>query len=182
MPDPEHPNGIFDGGAGAVIVGIRLIGRHEARHVAHDEELARRRPEHPLRIEPGIRAGDDQRLRLLPAMRHGLVPSPFGWPYGLAKLQITLDQSFHDGSALEWRFFISRLAVDQQPLDGKLAIGPGRRNDPDALDRNIVEPLRFFLRQIIFLDSINQADASGDTAPTVPRATTSPVIATGMLR
>ena len=58
LGDLQHLHPEFERRAGPVIAGVRLIGRHEGRDVAHDEELARNRGKHRLRVDARIRAGD----------------------------------------------------------------------------------------------------------------------------
>ena len=81
---PEHENvlhledlhGEFERGARALVFAIGFIGRHEVRHIAHDEDFAGARIEDDLRRNAGIAARDNHHIGLLPAFGEPLIMHP----------------------------------------------------------------------------------------------------------
>ena len=64
--DGERQHGEFQRRRYAGEAAARLIGRHQIRHVTHHEDIAWFRPHQDGWVHPGVGAGHDERLRLLP--------------------------------------------------------------------------------------------------------------------
>src|SRR6476659_3001890 len=69
-------HGEFDGGARAVIFALRLVRRHQIRHVAKDEKLARLGIEDRRYVDPRVAAGDRHRSRRLAELGELNIASP----------------------------------------------------------------------------------------------------------
>ena len=67
----------LDGGRGAVLPGIGLVGRNEIGDVAQDEQFARSGIEDRLGCRATVAAGDDHGGGLLSALRQFLVAAAF---------------------------------------------------------------------------------------------------------
>src|SRR5690606_21995813 len=74
--DMLHPQGLdaeFQRGAGAMLVLVRRIGRHDIGDVTHHQQFAGRGVENHLRRDAGIDTADHHDLGLLPLLRQHLV-------------------------------------------------------------------------------------------------------------
>ena len=66
--DLQRPDGELDGGRGAVVVGVGLVGGHEVRDVADHDHLPGIGVEDDLGRDAAVHAGDHQDARVLPGL------------------------------------------------------------------------------------------------------------------
>ena len=71
VPHAEPDDAELDGRGGAVRLAVMDMGRHDSRHVADDEEVARLGAVDDGGVGAAVRAGDDQHLGRLPFEQPG---------------------------------------------------------------------------------------------------------------
>ena len=69
VADAQGFDGKFDGGGGGIGVAARAGGRDDVADVFDDEQIARLALRDEFRQHARIRAGDEQRVRILPLLR-----------------------------------------------------------------------------------------------------------------
>ena len=65
MADVQVADRVFQRGADAVVMGVRLVGRDKVGDVPDDEQIAGRRVKEQDRVNPGVAAGDDEGVGML---------------------------------------------------------------------------------------------------------------------
>ena len=60
VADVQVADRVFQRGADAVVMGVRLVGRDKVGDVPDDEQIAGRRVKEQDRVNPGVAAGDDE--------------------------------------------------------------------------------------------------------------------------
>ena len=85
----------LESSAGAVIICIGSVRRHESSDIADDEDLARRGIEDDLRCDPRITAGNDKGLGRLAFCRQCGEELLMLSPKYLAETMISADQIIH---------------------------------------------------------------------------------------
>ena len=119
VPDAQVQHRKLDGGADAVELAARLVGRHEVRHVAHHEQLARHGGEDGLRIDAAVAAGDDHHLRILPVLGKLLILVGVGDEMAVLEAAEAVDEDFGEaGHASFAQNGCQRMAVVAEACDG----------------------------------------------------------------
>ena len=65
VADVQVADRVFQRGADAVVMGVRLVGRDKVGDVPDDEQIAGRRVKEQDRVNPGVAAGDDEGVGML---------------------------------------------------------------------------------------------------------------------
>jgi hypothetical protein len=104
LSDLESLHREFDCGANPVRLIVRSVGRHKIGDIADDEELARSRIKHHLRIGPAVRTADHQRARLLSEFTQRIEAGALVAPSAGAKAAVAGDEIFHIGRDPDFRF------------------------------------------------------------------------------
>ena len=91
----QRLDGKLDGGGGGIGAARRIRGRDDVADVFHDEEVARLALRDEFRQHARIRAGDEQRVRVLPFLRQLAKKFPVIAELVPLKLVNACDELFH---------------------------------------------------------------------------------------
>ena len=118
VPDLQMLDRVLQRGAGAVILAVPLVGRHQVGDIADDEQVAGIGLQHRGRIDPGIGTGDEGHLGILAPVHKRLVGGALLFESIVAKF---LETGGELGNGIHGPTF----------LQMTLGIGPdGSRTDP----------------------------------------------------